>query len=86
VSPGETDVEIFFIAARKKVSYADSAQVLLSQMHYSKQVVGEDIAILEAVQAVLHEKAPLPTQGAYEYANRHIERWYTTLMETDHEI
>jgi len=60
--------------------------VLLSHMHYSKQIVGEDIAILEGIQSVLHNEAPLPTQGAYEHTNRNIERWYTTLMETDHEI
>jgi hypothetical protein len=86
IAPGKTDVEIFFMTARKKAPYAYSSQVLLSHMHYSKQIVGEDIAILEGIQSVLHDKAPLPTQGAYEYTNRNIERWYTTLMETDHEI
>lgn len=86
VSPGQTDVEIFFMTARKKAPYAASAQVLLSHMHYSKQIVGEDIAILEAIQSVLHEDAPLPNQGAYESTNRQIERWYTTLMESDHAL
>ncbi|WP_448684094.1 aromatic ring-hydroxylating oxygenase subunit alpha [Delftia acidovorans] len=86
IAPGKTDVEIFFMTARKKAPYAYSGQVLLSHMHYSKQIVGEDIAILEGIQSVLHDEAPLPTQGAYEHTNRNIERWYTTLMETDHEI
>jgi len=86
VSPGKTDVEIYYFTAKKKQRYATSHQVLLSHMHYSKKVVGEDIAILEAVQSALHHDAPMPTQGAYETQNRLVERWYTTLMETSHEI
>jgi phenylpropionate dioxygenase-like ring-hydroxylating dioxygenase large terminal subunit len=86
VAPDRTDLEVYFVTARKKRPYAFSHQVLLANMHYSKQIVGEDVAILEAIQSVLHEQAPLPNQGAYEYTNQQIERWYTTLMETDHEI
>jgi hypothetical protein len=55
-------------------------------MHGSRLVVGEDINIMENVQAALHEEAPIPTQGAYEFTNRLVERWYTLMMETDHEI
>ena len=55
-------------------------------MHGSRRVTGEDIDIMEKVQAALHADAPMPTQGAYEFQNRLIERWYTSLMETDHEI
>lgn len=86
VSPGETDVELFFVTARKKKNYAFSPQVLLTHMHYGKQILSEDIGMLEAVQSVLHMDAPMPTQGVYESTNRQVERWYTTLMETDHEI
>ena len=86
VAPGQTDLEIYFVTARKKQPYDFSAQVLLANMNYSKQIVGEDVAILEAIQAGLHVAAPMPKQGAYEYTNQWIERWYTTLMETDHEI
>ncbi len=86
VSPGKTDVELFFMTARKRKSYAFSPQVLLAHMHYGKKILSEDIGMLEAVQAGLHIDAPVPTQGAYESTNRQIERWYTTLMETDHEI
>jgi carnitine monooxygenase subunit len=86
VSPDRTDLEIYWFAARKKRSYAFSNQVLLAQMHGSKLVVGEDVNIMETVQTALHMDAPFPSQGAYESMNRLVERWYTTLMETRHEI
>lgn len=86
ISPGQTDLEIYRFTVRKKQPYAYSSQVLLAEMHGSKVVVGEDVAIMESVQAALHTQAPLPTQGAYESMNQLVERWYTTLMETSHEI
>jgi len=84
VAPDRTDLEVYFITARKKKPYAFSHQVLLANMHYSKKIVGEDIAILEAIQSVLHMDAPAPMQGAYETTNQRIERWYVTLMESSH--
>ncbi|KGE52393.1 Rieske 2Fe-2S domain-containing protein [Xanthomonas axonopodis pv. vasculorum] len=86
VAPDRTDLEIYWVSARKKQPYGSSSQVLLAQMHGSKVVVGEDVDIMERVQAALHTDAPLPTQGAYESMNRLVERWYTLLMETEHEI
>ncbi len=83
VAPDHTDLEIYWFTARKKQPYAFSSQVLLAQMHGSKVVVGEDIEVMERVQAAMHEDAPLPNQGAYESMNRIVERWYTTLMEND---
>ncbi|TBU93903.1 ribosomal subunit interface protein [Pseudomonas dryadis] len=86
VAPDRTDLEIYWFSARKKQSYGFSQQVLLAQMHGSKLVVGEDIEVMERVQSALHDDAPVPTQGAYESMNRLVERWYTTLMETEHGI
>lgn len=86
ISPIETDVELYFLTAKKNKKYAFSPQVLLAHMHYGKQILKEDIDILESIQSVIHMDAPVPTQGAYEATNRQIERWYTTLMETVHEI
>ncbi|MCC8553577.1 aromatic ring-hydroxylating oxygenase subunit alpha [Xanthomonas hortorum] len=86
VAPDRTDLEIYWFSARRKQPYVSSSQVLLAQMHGSKVVVGEDVEIMERVQAALHTDAPLPTQGAYESMNRLVERWYTLLMETEHEI
>ncbi|WP_115577004.1 aromatic ring-hydroxylating oxygenase subunit alpha [Xanthomonas campestris] len=86
VAPDTTDLEIYWFSARRKQPYGSSSQVLLAQMHGSKVVVGEDIEIMERVQAALHTDAPLPTQGAYESMNRLVERWYAMLMETEHEI
>ncbi|AZR22786.1 aromatic ring-hydroxylating oxygenase subunit alpha [Xanthomonas vasicola] len=86
VAPDRTDLEIYWFSARKKQPYGSSSQVLLAQMHGSKVVVGEDVDIMERVQAALHIDAPLPTQGAYESMNRLVERWYALLMETEHEI
>lgn len=86
ITPDRTDLEIYWFTARKKKKYAFSSQVLLAQMHGSKLVVGEDIEIMESVQAALHSDAPLPTQGVYESTNRLVERWYTNLMEPGNEI
>ncbi|MCW0379897.1 aromatic ring-hydroxylating dioxygenase subunit alpha [Xanthomonas sacchari] len=83
ISANQTDVEIYWFTARKRQAYAGSHQVLLAQMHGSKLVVGEDIEIMEQVQAALHTDAPVPQQGDYEAFNRLIERWYTTMMEND---
>ena len=55
-------------------------------MHGSKRVVGEDIEAIEMIQKGLHPQAPIPTQGAYESMNRLVERWYSTLMETDYGV
>lgn len=86
IAPDRTDLEIYWFTARKKQAYAFSHQVLLAQMHGSKLVVGEDVEIMEQVQAALHADAPLPNQGAYESSNRLVERWYTTLMDGDYDI
>lgn len=86
VAPDRTDLELHWFSARKKQPYGFSGQVLLAQMHGSKAVVGEDVEVMERVQAALHADAPLPVQGAYESMNRLVERWYATLMETEHEI
>ncbi|MCB5190863.1 aromatic ring-hydroxylating dioxygenase subunit alpha [Methylobacillus arboreus] len=86
VAPDRTDIEIYFVTAKKKKPYAASSQVLLSNLHYSKKILDEDIGMLEQIQSVLHDDAPIPNQGAYESTNRQIERWYTTLMEIEHEI
>ena len=55
-------------------------------MHAGQRILKEDYDILEQIQSVLHPDAPVPTQGSYESTNRLIERWYTTLMETDHAL
>lgn len=86
ISPDRTDLEIYWFTTRKKKPYAFSSWNLLSHMHGSRLVTGEDIDIMERVQAALHDHAPMPTQGAYEFDNRLIERWYALMMETDHEI
>lgn len=85
ISPGCTDMEIYRFTSRKKQPpFISASAVLLAEMHESKLVVGEDVNIMEAVQKALHANAPIPTQGAYEGMNRWIERWYHTLMETEH--
>lgn len=86
IAADRTDLEIYWFTSRKKIPYASSSQVLLAQMHGSKSIVGEDIEIMEIVQAALHRDAPIPLQGAYESMNRIVERWYTTLLDTRHSI
>lgn len=86
VSPGETDLELYWVTARKKEPLEAAQQVLYANMLGSKKIVGEDVEMLEKIQATLHFDAPTPNQGAYESFNRLVERWYTTLMETEHGI
>lgn len=86
VSPGVTDMEVYRFTTRKKQPFSFSSAVLLSEMHGSKVVVGEDIQVMEQVQAALHRDAPRPTQGVHEFANRLVERWYSTLMESEHGV
>lgn len=84
IAPGITDMEVYRFTARKKQPFAFSHAVLLAEMHGSKVVTGEDVEVMEMVQSALHAQAPLPTQGAYESMNRLVERWYSTLMESEH--
>ena len=86
MSPGVTDMEVYRFTTRKKQPFSFSSAVLLSEMHGSKVVVGEDIQVMEQVQAALHRDAPRPTQGVHEFANRLVERWYSTLMESEHGV
>ncbi len=84
IAPGITDMEVYRFTARKKQPFAFSHAVLLAEMHGSKVVTGEDVEVMEMVQSALHAQAPLPTQGAYESMNRLVERWYSTLIESEH--
>lgn len=86
VSPGETDLELYWVMARKKEPLEAAQQVLYANMLGSRKIVGEDVDMLEKIQATLHLEAPVPNQGSYESFNRLVERWYTTLMETEHGI
>ena len=83
VAPDRTDIEIYWMTAKKHRRYAYSSAVLASLMHGSNLVVGEDIRVMEEVQSGLHPDAPPGTQGAYEGRNRLVERWYTTLVDGD---
>lgn len=86
IAPGRTAMEIYWFTARKRVSYAHSSAVLASKMHGSKLVVGEDIKIMEEVQAAMHPDAPSANQGAYEGLNRLVERWYVDIIDGDHDV
>lgn len=86
ISPGETDLELYWVMARKKEPLDAAQQVLYANMLGSRKIVGEDVDMLEKIQAALHLEAPVPNQGSYESFNRLVERWYTTLMETEHGI
>lgn len=83
VAPGCTDMEIYRFTARKNQPFAFSNAVLLAEMHGSKVVGNEDVSVMEMVQSALHHSAPIPNQGAYEYRNRLVERWYSALMDTE---
>jgi phenylpropionate dioxygenase-like ring-hydroxylating dioxygenase large terminal subunit len=86
ICSGVTDMEVYRFTSRKKRSFAFSNAVLLAEMHGSKLVTGEDVEVMEMVQKGLHHGAPISTQGAYESMNRIIERWYSTVMETEYGV
>jgi phenylpropionate dioxygenase-like ring-hydroxylating dioxygenase large terminal subunit len=86
VSPGRTDMEIYWMTAKKRVPYAFSATVLASLMHGTKLVVGEDIQIVEEVQAAMHDGAPIARQGDYEGFNKLVERWYVDIIDGEHDV
>jgi phenylpropionate dioxygenase-like ring-hydroxylating dioxygenase large terminal subunit len=86
IAPGRTDLEIYWMTAKKRQPYAFSNSVLLSLMHGSKLVVGEDVRVMEQVQAALHEKAPIAHQGDYEGLNKRVERWYVDVIDGNHEV
>ena len=86
VAPGRTDMEIYWMTAKKRAPYAYASTVLTSKMHGSKLVVGEDIQIMEEVQAAVHADGPVARQGDYEGFNKLVERWYVDIIDTDHEV
>ncbi len=86
LAPDRTAIEIYWMTAKKRRPYPYSSTVLLALMHGSKLVVGEDVRVMESVQAGLHDDAPQGNQGAFEASNRLIERWYMDLMENGGEF
>lgn len=86
MAPDRTDIEIYWMTAKKRKPYPFSSTVLLSLMHGSKLVVGEDVRVMEQTQSVLHPEAQVGRQGDYEALNKRVERWYADLIDTDHEI
>lgn len=86
VAPGMTHLEIYWMTAKKYQRFAYSSQVLLSQMHGSKTVVGEDVQAMEQVQSAFHEGAPVGHQGDYEGLNKLVERWYVEVIDGDRAI
>ena len=86
VAPGRTNLEIYWMTAKKRQPYAFSGTVLRSLMQGSRLVVGEDIVVMEEVQAALHDDAPVPRQGDYEGLNKRVERWYVDVIDGNREV
>lgn len=86
VSPGRTDLEIYWMTAKKRQPFPYSSTVLHSLMNGTKLVVGEDIQVMEEVQAAMHDGAPVARQGMYEGLNKLVERWYVDVIDGGHEI
>lgn len=86
VSPGVTELVVYWLTARKKRPYAAMPAVLLASLDGGFRVLEEDIKVMEMVQQSLHAAAPLPRQGDYEFLNKMVEKWYTDLMGGDFEI
>ncbi|MFM9972448.1 MAG: aromatic ring-hydroxylating oxygenase subunit alpha [Burkholderiales bacterium] len=86
VAPGETDLTVYWLTAKKKRPYPAMPAVLLASLQGGFQVLREDISVMEMVQSTLHADAPSPRQGAYEYLNKLVEKWYKDLMDGQFEI
>jgi phenylpropionate dioxygenase-like ring-hydroxylating dioxygenase large terminal subunit len=81
VAPGQSELLVWWVLAKKTDRYPASAAVLHSMMLGGRPVLEEDIRVMELVQSGLHANAPVGSQGAYEYLNRSVEQWYTDLMD-----
>jgi len=86
VSPGVTELVVYWLTARKKRPYPAMPAVLHASLNGGFKVLEEDIKVMEMVQKALHFEAPLPRQGDYEFLNKMVERWYVELMEGAFEI
>jgi phenylpropionate dioxygenase-like ring-hydroxylating dioxygenase large terminal subunit len=81
IGPGRTEFVVYFVTAKKKQPYPQSAAVLHAHAMGGDVILGEDIAVLEQIQRTLHGDARQPHLGDYEFINAGIEHWYLSLME-----
>jgi phenylpropionate dioxygenase-like ring-hydroxylating dioxygenase large terminal subunit len=83
VAPGQTELAVYYVTAKKKRPYAYSAAVLHASMMGADAVLREDIDVMEAIQRTLHVGARPAHLGDYEFVNAGIEHWYLNLMEAN---
>jgi phenylpropionate dioxygenase-like ring-hydroxylating dioxygenase large terminal subunit len=81
VSPGRTEMIVYYMTAKKKRPYAASAAVLHATMMGADKVLREDIDVMEDIQRTLHPAACHANLGEYESENAIIHHWYMNLME-----
>lgn len=86
LSAGRTDLNVYYVTARKRRAYATSAAVLLAHVEGAEPVLREDIEIMEQVQAAMTPHSPRGTLGDFEQANLAVERWYMDVMEGRHAL
>ncbi|QHI97960.1 Rieske 2Fe-2S domain-containing protein [Xylophilus rhododendri] len=86
VSAGRTDLQIYYVTARKKKRYPTSAAVLMAHLEGAEKVLREDIDVMEKVQSALRPGAPRAQLGDFEFGNIAVERWYMDVMEGRHAL
>jgi phenylpropionate dioxygenase-like ring-hydroxylating dioxygenase large terminal subunit len=76
VSPGETDVHLYFVTAKRKNPSWDPTEVLNGHFQGADVILSEDYGVLEKLQENLARASLAPALGAYEWWNFRIESWY----------
>jgi phenylpropionate dioxygenase-like ring-hydroxylating dioxygenase large terminal subunit len=74
-SADRTDVDVYYLTAKKKQRYAASKAVLYEHLAGAETVLREDFEQLEKVQDALHLGAPTPNWGAFELRNHRVAQW-----------
>lgn len=80
-SVGETDVEVYYLTARRKEVYPESKAVLYEHLSGAERILSEDFHMLELTQAALHKDAPAPNWGAFELRNHRISTWIKGVID-----
>lgn len=81
VAPDRTDVLFTLAVARERRRLPALPAILWGHLKGEKRVLDEDVAVLERLQAALHEDSPRANHGAYESRLTDVARFYARLME-----
>lgn len=82
VGAGRTEVRLTMVLGKRRKRLPAASAILWGHMKSEKQVINEDIAILEGVQRGLTTGAPRAFHGAYENRLRQIAKVYRRWVDS----